>query len=494
MPPRRLHLFFAFALGALAALALRGLRGRVVAPPGAASPGPPPATDPPPIFAEPKLRAPRLAHHPKLQHRLAVAALAVVFFAGAAFTAGAGDRIGALLEEGAVVETTAPETQALDTAAPETTEADAAPITDTATAEPIATEPAPAPADEPAPVTEPAPAPADEPAPVAEPAPETAPDVDSAAPEALRGHWSAPAPAAEAPQAVVPVAVHSSVAAPAAKPEPAPAAVPQTAPAAIPSAAPRPDPEADTPGSSAVVWVNVALPDPIPPSARLSPRFAKRLLMVAHRYRVDWALLLGAFRAEGARGSLTGLAARLQGTHGRPWSRVLAGTGRTAVADRAVALAHFNRAVGLAALVQGLDARKEALSKAILADERVFAYGGGREDLSARRIDVRVLAVIEYLADTFGQVTISSLESGHRLYARPGVVSAHVYGRAVDIAALDGTPIAGNQEPGGLTEDAVRALLLLPPEVRPLQVISLLGLGGPSFPLADHADHIHVGF
>jgi hypothetical protein len=25
-------------------------------------------------------------------------------------------------------------------------------------------------------------------------------------------------------------------------------------------------------------------------------------------------------------------------------------------------------------------------------------------------------------------------------------------------------------------------------------VISLLGLGGPSFPLANHADHIHVGF
>jgi hypothetical protein len=25
-------------------------------------------------------------------------------------------------------------------------------------------------------------------------------------------------------------------------------------------------------------------------------------------------------------------------------------------------------------------------------------------------------------------------------------------------------------------------------------VISLLGLGGPSFPLADHADHIHVGY
>ena len=101
---------------------------------------------------------------------------------------------------------------------------------------------------------------------------------------------------------------------------------------------------------------------------------------------------------------------------------------------------------------------------------------------------------MEYLADTFGQETISCLISGHRLYARPGVVSAHIYGEAVDIADLGGISIYGHQEPGGLTEKAVRAILLLPAELQPKQVISLLGLGGPSFPLADHADHIHVGY
>jgi hypothetical protein len=91
-------------------------------------------------------------------------------------------------------------------------------------------------------------------------------------------------------------------------------------------------------------------------------------------------------------------------------------------------------------------------------------------------------------------VTVSSLTSGHRVYSRPGVVSAHTYGLAVDIAALGGRPIAGNQEPEGLTERAVRNILLLPAELAPQQVISLLGLGGASFPLADHGDHIHVGY
>jgi len=40
----------------------------------------------------------------------------------------------------------------------------------------------------------------------------------------------------------------------------------------------------------------------------------------------------------------------------------------------------------------------------------------------------------------------------------------------------------------------VRAILLLPSELQPKQVISLLGLGGPSFALANHYDHIHVGY
>jgi hypothetical protein len=176
------------------------------------------------------------------------------------------------------------------------------------------------------------------------------------------------------------------------------------------------------------------------------------------------------------------------------WQAFLALRGRTAYADRAQALARYNRAVGLRALVVGLDASKETLEERVLADTRLDIYGGGRSDILAGRIDVRVLVLLRYLAEAHEQVTVSSLHSGHRIYSRPGVVSAHTYGLAVDIAALGGRPIMGNSQPGGLTETAVRNILLLPAELRPQQVISLLGLGGPSFPLANHADHIHAGF
>jgi len=169
--------------------------------------------------------------------------------------------------------------------------------------------------------------------------------------------------------------------------------------------------------------------------------------------------------------------------------------GSSPLACRSLACSsHYYRAVGLQALVNGLVAAKKELGQKVLDDPRVSVYAGGRGDIESGRVNVRVLAVIEYLADSFGQVTVSCLISGHKLYARPGVISAHIYGLAADISELGGTPITGHQQPGGITERAVRDVLLLPPGLMPKQVISLIGLGGPSFPLANHYDHIHIGY
>jgi hypothetical protein len=263
------------------------------------------------------------------------------------------------------------------------------------------------------------------------------------------------------------------------------------------------EPEADEPGVSATVWLHRALPDPTPPSRRLRPAFARRLATVSARNHVDWALVLGVLRASGERGAIPASPARLQslaaqlaklGARRSPWSAVLALRGRTAFADQATALQHYNRAVGLRALVKGLEWAKPSLSKRILRDKRISIYPGGRADIQAGRVNVRIIALIAYLAEAHGQVTVSCLISGHRLYARPGVISAHIYGLAADISVLGGLSIMGNSAPGGMTEDGVRNILLLPSELQPRQVISLLGMGGPSFPMGNHDDHIHVGY
>ena len=256
-------------------------------------------------------------------------------------------------------------------------------------------------------------------------------------------------------------------------------------------------------GGAPTVWLNRALPDPTPPAKRLSPAFAKNLQRISGNNGVSWSLVLGVLRAEGARDrvpatvrELNALARGLsqRGAADSEWNAALSLSGRTGFADRAVALARYNRVVGLKALVNGLEAEKETLAERLLLDPRITMYGGGREDVKDGRIDVRVIILVSYLAESYGEVTVSSLFSGHRKYARPGVVSAHIYGQAVDIATVGKLSIVGHQQPGSVTEKAVRSILMLPVELQPRQVISLLGLGGPSFPMADHDDHIHVGF
>ena len=271
----------------------------------------------------------------------------------------------------------------------------------------------------------------------------------------------------------------------------------------LPKTKPAPKPEIEGPASAATVWLNTPLPDPTPPALRLSPKFAANLKKAAKSGGMDWAVMLGILRARGAKGhvpadrvTLNRLALRLDsfGPMQGAWARVVAYSGDSRFADKATALARYDRAVGLDALVNGLEASKAAIASKVLSDPNISIYQGGRNDIVSNKIDVRVLAMIAYLRESFGSVTVSCLLSGHRLYARPGVISAHIYGRAADISAVGGVPIQGHQQPGGITERTVRAILLLPEEVMPRQVISLLGLGGPSFPLADHYNHIHVGY
>jgi hypothetical protein len=264
------------------------------------------------------------------------------------------------------------------------------------------------------------------------------------------------------------------------------------------------EPEADEPNVAATVWLYRDLPDPTPPSRRLKPAFARQLKRISARNHVDWALALAVLRARGDRGAVPASGAQLRSLTkhlGRldakrnAWTSVLSLEGRTSFADRTIALRNLYRAVGLKALVKGFDWAKPHLEKQILNDKRITIYPGGRSDVENHRVNVRVLAMIAYLAQAHGQVTVSCLISGHRLYARPGVISAHIYGLAADISEVGGVPILGHQQPdGSITEKSVRDILLLPAEMQPRQVISLLGLGGPSFPLANHYDHIHVGY
>src|SRR5436309_15246872 len=90
--------------------------------------------------------------------------------------------------------------------------------------------------------------------------------------------------------------------------------------------------------------------------------------------------------------------------------------------------------------------------------------------------------------------TITSLKSGHSEMTTSGNVSEHSSGNAVDIAKVNGIPILGHQDKGGIAEQTVRRLMLLQGTMAPHQIISLLDFGANTMSLLDHADQGHVGF
>src|SRR4051794_11436916 len=137
---------------------------------------------------------------------------------------------------------------------------------------------------------------------------------------------------------------------------------------------------------------------------------------------------------------------------------------------------------------------KPLLQKRVLSDPRVELYPGGRNDVRTGQIDRRVLATLEYLAESGLNPSVSCLKSGHSFFTSSGNVSEHTSGNAVDISAINGISILGHQDPGDVTDQAVKRLMLLQGTMQPHQIISLLDYGANTMSLPDHANHIHVGF
>jgi hypothetical protein len=140
---------------------------------------------------------------------------------------------------------------------------------------------------------------------------------------------------------------------------------------------------------------------------------------------------------------------------------------------------------------------KAQLEQRVLSDPHIQIYSCGRQDIQTHVIDRRVLALLEFLSASGLRPYVSTLKCGHSYYvAGGGMVSEHTYGDAVDIAMVNGIPIAGHQGPGTITDVTERRIMTLQGSMQPNQLISLMTYPGVSYAWAqgDHADHIHVGF
>jgi hypothetical protein len=140
---------------------------------------------------------------------------------------------------------------------------------------------------------------------------------------------------------------------------------------------------------------------------------------------------------------------------------------------------------------------KQALQDHVLANPSIDVYQCGRRDIRLGLIDRRLLATLEFLAASGLKPTVTALECGHGLMTTSGNVSEHSSGNAVDIGAVNGITInPSTQGAGSITEMTIQRLLTLQGTMKPHQIISLMTFkdADNTLSMADHADHIHVGF
>lgn len=132
----------------------------------------------------------------------------------------------------------------------------------------------------------------------------------------------------------------------------------------------------------------------------------------------------------------------------------------------------------------------------------LFTLPSQRDDLTTGQIDSRIVDVLTWITGQGYTLTITSMKSDHRQCARfdSGVciTSAHIAGRAVDIAAVNGEPCwpgTPDRRCGHLYELLVNTLRGTP--YQPAQIIHGYDLWPTepwNFAMVNHRDHIHLGY
>ncbi len=144
--------------------------------------------------------------------------------------------------------------------------------------------------------------------------------------------------------------------------------------------------------------------------------------------------------------------------------------------------------------VESADAAVQGVPRAtaaLLDNPNVQFDASGVADLRAGRIDPRIVAVLDGIGRRH-HITVSAMMSDHGVQTAGGSISNHHYGRAVDIAVVDGQPVTpGNPAARKLAE----SLLHLDRSIRPTELGSPWPLSDPAaFTDGDHQDHIHVAY
>ncbi len=134
------------------------------------------------------------------------------------------------------------------------------------------------------------------------------------------------------------------------------------------------------------------------------------------------------------------------------------------------------------------------LQRAVLADPDIKLGSCDRDQVSAGKVGRQALALLVFLSRSGLKPTVGELRCGHAAYTAKGLITTFPSADTVDIAAINGVPIASHQGTGSITDITIRTLLTIQPQFAPKRIVSLMKYPGAPSTLAapDYATYIKV--
>jgi hypothetical protein len=134
------------------------------------------------------------------------------------------------------------------------------------------------------------------------------------------------------------------------------------------------------------------------------------------------------------------------------------------------------------------------LERAVLADPGIKLGQCDRSQVVAGKVSRQALALLVFLSRSGLKPTVGELRCGRAAYTPNGLVNVYPPAGTVDLAAINGIPIAGHQGAGTITDITIRTLLTLQHQFTPKRIVSLMKYPGASSTVArpDHSTYIQI--
>jgi murein DD-endopeptidase MepM/ murein hydrolase activator NlpD len=137
---------------------------------------------------------------------------------------------------------------------------------------------------------------------------------------------------------------------------------------------------------------------------------------------------------------------------------------------------------------------KAELQGAVLGDPGIKLGKCDREQVTAGKVGSRTLALLVFLSRSGLKPTVGELRCGREAYTARGLTTSFPPPGTIDIAAINGIPIAAHQGAGTITDITIRTLLTIPSQFAPKRIVSLMKYpGAPStIAAADYSSYIKI--